>query len=130
MDHHVDAPTLNRDTGAMSDDPTVSNPDLYTVVFENERVRVLEYRDVPGDRTTPHSHPDSVMVTLAAFDRKLVHGDQEREVSLSAGQATWLPAQAHAGENIGATPTHSIFVELKETGASTSSDQPALGPQQ
>ena len=66
----------------MSDDPTETNPDLYKVVFENERVRVLEYRDVPGDRTTSHSHPDSVMVTLSAFDRKLVMGDQERDVSL------------------------------------------------
>jgi hypothetical protein len=62
----------------MTEDPTVSNPDLYKVVFENERVRVLEYHDVPGDRTTPHSHPDSVMVTLGNFDRKLIMGDQER----------------------------------------------------
>ena len=46
----------------MSGDPIETNPDLYKVVFENERVRVLEYQDVPGDRTTPHGHPDSVMV--------------------------------------------------------------------
>ena len=58
----------------MSDDPTESNPDLYKVLFENERVRVLEYRDVPGNRTTPHSHPDSVMVTLSDFDRRLISG--------------------------------------------------------
>ena len=56
-------------TDLMSRDPTETNPDLYRVVFENERVRVLEYQDVPGDRTTPHVHPDSVMVTLSDFDR-------------------------------------------------------------
>jgi len=51
----------------MSDqDPVVTDPELYTVVFENERVRVLQYRDRPGDRTHPHHHPDSVMVTPAA----------------------------------------------------------------
>ena len=112
----------------MKDDPTTTNPDLYTVVFENDRVRVLEYLDRPGDRTTPHSHPDSVMVTLSDFDRRLSVGDQQREVSLKAGLATWLPAQTHAGENIGSTSTHTIFVELKEppTGASQA---PALGPQ-
>ncbi len=98
----------------MTDDPTTTNPDLYKVVFENERVRVLEYRDQPGDRTTPHSHPDSVMVTLSDFDRRLSVGDQQREVSLTAGLATWLPAQTHSGENIGNTATHTIFVELKE----------------
>ena len=35
-------------------DPVETNPELYHVVFENDRVRVLEYRDVPGDSTTPH----------------------------------------------------------------------------
>ncbi len=108
----------------MSDDPTESSPDLYTVLFENERVRVLEYRDLPGDRTTPHSHPDSVMVTLADVDRKLLMGDQEREVSLTAGRADWIPAQIYAGENVGTTPSHSIFVELKEPGSSASMGSP------
>ncbi|GAB3875714.1 hypothetical protein GCM10029964_020600 [Kibdelosporangium lantanae] len=37
----------------MSDDPVVTNPDLYRVIFENSRVRVLEYRDTPGSRTAP-----------------------------------------------------------------------------
>ena len=32
-------------------DPTVTDPGLYRVIFENDRVRVLEYRDRPGDRT-------------------------------------------------------------------------------
>ena len=29
----------------------------------------------------------------------------------------WLPAQQHAGENIGNTETHVLFVELKQDGA-------------
>jgi beta-alanine degradation protein BauB len=29
-------------------DPVVTDPDKYRVVFENERVRVLEYLDSPG----------------------------------------------------------------------------------
>jgi len=95
-------------------DPAVSNADLYTVVFENERVRVLEYRDAPGDRTTPHAHPDSVMITQSAFRRKLVHGADVREVELPAGLVGWLPAQQHSGENIGDSETHVLFVELKE----------------
>jgi beta-alanine degradation protein BauB len=95
-------------------DPVVTNPGLYRTVFENERVRVLEYRDVPGDRTEPHSHPDSVMITLSAFRRRVSSGDREVEVDLPAGQARWVGAQSHVGENIGGTPTHSFFVELKE----------------
>jgi quercetin dioxygenase-like cupin family protein len=120
----VDVETPEPDTDAMSDDPIESNPDLYKVAFENERVRVIEYRDAPGDRTTPHSHPDSVMVTLADFDRKLIMGDHEREMSLTAGRAVWIPAQSHAGENVGTTPSHSIFVELKEPDSSASTGSP------
>ena len=113
----------------MTDDPVATNPDLYSVVFENDRVRVLEYRDAPGDRTTPHGHPDSVMVTLSDFDRRLTVGEQSREVSLTAGQANWLPAQTHMGENIGPTETRVIFVELKELSGDRPAGEPSLGPQ-
>ena len=98
----------------MDNNPTTTNPELYHVVMENERVRVLEYRDRPGDRTTPHRHPDSVMVTLTAFRRRLLGGERAVEVELGSGLVRWLDAQEHAGENIGETETHVIFVELKE----------------
>lgn len=112
----------------MSLDPVVTNPDNYRVIFENDRVRVLEYMDEPGNRTTPHKHPDSVMYTLSSFRRKLIHGDEERDVELPSGAAFWVPAQQHAGENIGNSQTHTIFVELKET-AGESSPAPRIGPQ-
>lgn len=95
-------------------DPIINNPALYRVLFENDRVRVLEYLDQPGDATQPHFHPDSVMVTLSAFKRRLNSGAQTVEVDLPAFQARWLDQQEHSGTNIGATPTHAIFVELKE----------------
>ncbi len=95
-------------------DPIINNPALYRVLFENDRVRVLEYLDQPGDSTQPHSHPDSVMVTLSSFKRRLKSGVQEVEVDLPAFQTRWLDAQEHSGTNIGATTTHAVFIELKE----------------
>lgn len=96
-------------------DPAETNPAHYRVVFENDRVRVLEYTDSPGDRTTPHSHPDSVMHTLTSFRRRLQASDgSHRDVEIPAGTTSWLPAQQHAGENIGDTPTRVLFVELKD----------------
>lgn len=111
-------------------DPAVSNPDHYRVVFENDRVRVLEYTDKPGEQTTSHAHPDSVMYTLTSFRRRLVSGEVSREVELEAGAVGWLPAQQHHGENIGETPTHVLFVELKETSPTTgpAAGGPVLGP--
>ena len=109
------------------DDPTVTDPGLYQVIFENERVRVLQYRDQPGDRTHLHRHPDSVMVTLSAFRRCVTAGERSVEVELRAGEARWLGAQQHAGENIGDSATHSIFIELKEP-SPTPAGAAHLGP--
>jgi beta-alanine degradation protein BauB len=112
----------------MSGDPTETDPDKYKIIFENDRVRVLEYRDRPGDRTSPHRHPDSVMYTLSSFERRLMHGDQQRDVQLEAGRVVWIGAQEHAGENIGSTQSHSVFVELKEPSPGSTDRAAGLGP--
>ena len=110
-------------------DPTTTDPDKYKVIFENERVRVLEYRDEPGQATSPHQHPDSLMYTLSSFDRRLVaESGESREVSLAAGEVRWLDAQIHSGENIGQTPTHVLFVELKDQQTAGVAPSRALGP--
>ena len=111
----------------MERDPVITNPHLYRVVFENERVRVLEYRDRPGDRTTEHGHPDSVMVTLSSFRRRLSGNGRTADVELTAGTVRWLQAQEHVGENSGDTESHAIFIELKEGAGGTTTE--ALGPE-
>lgn len=112
----------------MDADPVETNPDLYSVVFENDRVRVLEYRDDPGAKSVPHHHPDSVMVTLSGFDRRLSSEGDSLDVSMPQGVARWLSAQSHSGENIGRTETHVIFIELKEPSSAVPDGPPPLGP--
>ncbi|MBC9226261.1 cytoplasmic protein [Aeromicrobium sp. 636] len=117
----------------MSLDPAVTNADHYRVILENDQVRVLEYTDVPGDETTPHEHPDSVMYTLSSFRRRLMSGDFAMDVELDTGTVLWLPAQQHHAKNIGETPTHVIFVELKQAGAAPPAAgvvEGVLGPQE
>jgi hypothetical protein len=106
-------------------DPVTTNPNNYKVLFENDQVRVLDYTDSPGHLTTPHEHPDSVMYALSTFSRRLHANGTTRDVKIVSGTTTWLPAQIHAGENIGDTDTHVIFVELK-SGSELTQD---LGPQ-
>lgn len=97
-----------------TDDPLETDPQHYRLLWENEHVRVLDYTDAPGDETQVHHHPDSVMVTLTAFERRLTIDDRSRDVTLPAGTAVWLGAQRHSGRNSGTTPTHTILVELKD----------------
>lgn len=110
-----------------ADDPIATNPQHYRMLWENEFVRVLEYSDSPGVQTVAHEHPNSVMITLSAFDRRLTSGGGAVDVSLPAGKAVWLPAQRHSGQNTGTTATHTIFVELKGDAAGAPSG-PAVGP--
>jgi hypothetical protein len=67
------------------------------------------------------------MYTLSAFRRRISDGHREVDVDLPAGAVRWVGAQEHSGHNTGDTPTHSIFVELKEPAPTTSDD--AFGPQ-
>jgi beta-alanine degradation protein BauB len=101
-------------SAAISTDPIHTDPELYSVVFENERVRVLEYRDRPGDRTCEHSHPDMVIIPLTTFQRRLTVGGRTVEIEKIRHEAGWVDAQTHVGENIGHGESHALFVELKE----------------
>ena len=105
-------------TAAAADDPSRSDPDKYEVVFENERVRILRYRDVPGAKTRQHRHPDSVLYALSPFKRKLRFPDgTSREREFKTGEVMWVPAQTHIGENTGSTNTEVLLVEPKQPNA-------------
>ena len=95
-------------------DPIVTDGDKYSVVLENERVRVLRYHDKPGDRTLQHAHPDYVLYAESSFKRRLIFPDgSKKEVDVKVGSIVWMKAHIHIGENIGDTNTDVIFVELK-----------------
>ena len=96
-------------------DPLVTDGDKYSVVLENERVRVLRYHDKPGDRTLQHAHADYVLYAESSFKRRLTFPDgRNQEVDVEAGSIVWMKAHIHIGENIGNTDTDVIIVELKE----------------
>jgi hypothetical protein len=100
---------------SITQDPVVTDGDKYSVVLENERVRVLRYHDIPGDKTLQHAHPDYVLYAVSSFKRRLTFPDgRKQEVDVKAGSVAWLKAHIHIGENIGDTDTEVIIVELKE----------------
>ncbi len=95
-------------------DPIETDGDKYHVVLENDKVRVLEYSDKPGEKTHQHHHPDFILITQSAFKRRLTMADgtvMERE--FKSGEVVWMKAQTHIGENIGDTETHVLLIEPK-----------------
>ncbi len=103
---------------AVLQDAVETDGDKYSVVLENERVRVLRYHDEPGDRTAPHAHPDYVTYAESSFKRRLTFPDGRKlEVDVKAGSVSWMKGHVHIGENIGDTDTDVIIVEVKEEGS-------------
>ena len=101
---------------ALAQDPVSSDGDKYRVLLENDRVRVLAYDDLPGEKTHQHLHPTFIVYAVAPFKRRLTLSDgrvMTRE--FKAGDVLYSNGETHIGENVGTTPTQVIMVELKET---------------
>jgi len=98
-----------------SPDPLQFSSSNYKVVFENDRVRVLSFHAQPGDAWGLHAHPDAVVISLDNYVvRNIVPGNSPTERTAHRGDAAWIQARSHTGENIGGTPMDCILVELKE----------------
>jgi len=99
---------------AIAQNPIHTDGDKYKVVMENDQVRVLEYKDMPGDKTHQHRHPAFVLYAVVPFKRKIILPDGKTMMrEFKAGDVMYSADQTHIGENVGTTPTHVIMVELK-----------------
>jgi quercetin dioxygenase-like cupin family protein len=98
----------------MAGDAVTVAPHVYKVMLENDRVRVLEARAKPGDKTEMHSHPAQVAIALTDCQLRFTSPDgQTMEAELTAGQAIYLPAVEHTTEIMGTTEAQMVLVELK-----------------
>ena len=90
-------------------------PNVYKVVFENERVRVLGFVTEPGQKWPLHSHPDRVAISLSDYSvRNIIPGQDPTERHSKLGDVHWISATSHIGENTGSTEMRGLIVELKE----------------
>ncbi|MBI3450120.1 MAG: hypothetical protein HY049_14550 [Acidobacteria bacterium] len=103
-------------------DAMVAAPDHHSVLFENERVRVLDTRLGPGESTPVHTHPWPgvlYVVTWSDFVRFDAGGSvlvDSRVTGMRprAGEALWAaPLAPHFAKNVGDAELHVIAVELK-----------------
>ena len=109
--------------GDNSLDAMTAAPDHHTVLLENDRVRVLDTRLEPGQRTPVHAHrwPASLYVlSWSAFIRfdpagNVLLDSRALGLQFSPGDALWsAPLPPHSVQNVGDRALHIIAVELKE----------------
>lgn len=112
--------TAARDADAL--DAMTAAPEHHEVLLENDRVRVLDTRLAPGDRTPIHTHASSAalyVVSWSDFLRRDAQGtvivdSRSWEHQPGGGEALWLPPlPPHSVENIGTAELRLIAIELK-----------------
>src|SRR5256885_16705577 len=69
-------------TTAHGQDPVTTSPQYYKVLFENDQVRVLEYRLKAGEKEPMHSHPVGVVYVLSGAKLNLVIQTAEQKSEL------------------------------------------------
>jgi hypothetical protein len=112
--------TAGSATAGNAPDPVKLNPRSYRVLFENDKIRVIEYRSKPGLGVCGqgrHSHPEHLTMALSGGKVKL--RDAEGKVHMreaKPGHMFWSPAEVHEVENISGREMHAYLIEYKDAG--------------
>ena len=96
-------------------DPTEVSAEKYTVLLENEHVRVVEYVIKPGEKDAWHTHPPKASYIVSGGKLRITtEGGDSFVVEENSGNATWMGALSrHFAENVGTTPVRIVLVEIK-----------------
>ena len=105
-------------------DGPVAAPEHHKVVFENERVRIMEFRVPPGDLVPAHTHrwaTINYVVSLSDFlsydaDGNLKLDSRSGQFGGKEGEVFCLPPfpPLHSVENIGEGEIRGLSIELKD----------------
>ena len=97
-----------------ANDPIALDPKHYTIEYEDDRMRVLRIRYGPREKSTMHSHPQSVAVVLTDANIRMTYPDGKTEdMQLRPGAVLAMPGVEHLPENLSDRSFEVIQVELK-----------------
>ena len=90
------------------------DPKHYSVITENDQVRVLKVHYGPHEKSVMHSHPNSVAVFLTDSNGQFTFPDGKTQTFTSkAGDTMFTPAATHLPENMGDAAFDVVVIELK-----------------
>lgn len=104
-------------------DAMIKAPDHHFVLLENGKVRVLDTKVEPGQRTPIHAHEWSAALYVLSWsdfvrydlDGNVLLDSRAWTVKPAAGSAIWgAPIGPHFVENVGSTVLHIVAVEIKD----------------
>ena len=91
---------------------TKAAPDMTEVVFENDRVRVVELHVSKGSKAEMHKHPAFFVYAITPFEyrSKDPEGKTKRH-KMKAGQVEWSDGESH--EVVFGNRARALVVEFK-----------------
>ena len=96
-------------------DAIVVASNVYKLLNENDKVRVLEVVSKPGDVAKMHHHPDHVVYALKGGKASLTSGGKTQEMEIKTGSVMFLDEQDHEMKNVGYTTIDVVVMELKKS---------------
>ena len=101
-------------TPVLAQDSVQVAPDHYRVVFENPSVRVLRIDYAPGSKSAMHTHPDAIVIPLAASKVRFSTPDGKfTDSELASETALYMPGGTHSPSNTGTGRVDALLVEFK-----------------
>src|ERR1700740_1889038 len=86
----------------VAEDAVKVDPKHYTVVSENDQVRILRVHYGPHEKSIMHSHPASVAVFLNDGKARFTDASgKTQDVTMKAGQVQGAPAEVQNPEKTG-----------------------------
>ena len=99
---------------AAAQDAVKTDPKHYSVISENDQVRILKVHYGPHEKSIMHSHPATVAVFLTDAKGQFSFPDGKKTpFTVTAGGTQYDAATTHLPENTGDTGMDVIVVELK-----------------
>ena len=101
------------------------DPKHYSVMSENDQVRILKVHYGPHEKSVMHSHPAGVAVFLTDAKVHFTFPDgKTKDDTAKAGDAIYEPGITHLPENTGDKAFDMVLVEMKGKAAKPASAKP------
>ena len=100
---------------AGGEDPVRVAPNSYRILFENDRVRVLDVHVKVGETIPMHAHPAHLIYAFS--DAKVnfgLPGGRIIRTDLKSGQTIFNEGVTHSSQNAGDAEAHLLTIELKK----------------
>lgn len=93
----------------------VASPEIYKVIAENDKYRVIEVVWKPGQKDKPHSHPDAAVyyVNNCSLRNDFGNGNVATGAPVAGAARVQGPIGSHTIENIGSSDCRLIMFEPK-----------------